>query len=92
MKNFEVSIPEEVCNYLESLMYESDARKDLLAFCMDRGITGETFDRYHKEYIEFSAQYTIAKQEMADQYIMPEHPNCNWYLDFNKCVAVVTEL
>ena len=92
MRKIEVSIPEEVCNYLESLMYETNARKDLIAFCMDKGISGEMFNKYNKEYIELYTQYEIAKNEMADKYIMPNHPNCNWNMNFNKQVAVVEEL
>lgn len=92
MKKFEVNIPEDICNYLEALMHESDARKDLIAFCMERGVSNTAmFDKYHREYVEFETQYRMAKDEMVAKFIAPEHPNCSWELDFNKCAAIVEE-
>ena len=90
MKTFEVEIPEEVCNYLESLMYETNARKNLLAFCIEHDLNEkDAFNDYHKEYIEFSAQYEMAKEEMASKYIYPKYPSCTWNLNFNTKIAIV---
>ena len=85
MKKIEIKIPEDMSNYIEGLMYEVNARKDLVAFCIERGvdINNDIFQRYHKEYIDFSAQYEIAKKEMENTYIKPKYPNCKWNLDFS---------
>lgn len=86
-----IIIPQDVSNYIEGLMYEVNARKDLVAFCIDRGISidSDVFQRYHKEYVDFSAQYEMAKKEMESTYIMPKHPNCKWNLDFSTHTVVV---
>lgn len=83
-EKIEVVIPEKMSDYIEGLMYEVNARKNLVAFCIERGmdLEGEVFQRYHKEYVDFTAEYEMAKKEMADTYVVPEYPNCNWQLDF----------
>ena len=80
----EVVIPKEMSNYIEGLMYEVNARKNLVAFCIERNIdtNSEIFQRYHKEYVDFTAQYELAKKEMEKEYIVNKYPNCNWKLDF----------
>lgn len=84
MTKIEVVIPEKMSAYIESLQYEVNARKNLVAFCIERNMSleSETFQKYHKEYVDFTAQYEMAKKELEKKYITPEYPNCNWKLDF----------
>lgn len=46
---------ESAVNFLESLAYEVNARKDLLAYMLQNGTKpeDENFQAYHKEYQEF---------------------------------------
>ena len=83
-KKIEVVIPEKMSDYIEGLMYEVNARKNLVAFCIERGmdLDGEIFKRYHKEYVDFTAQYELAKKEMESIYVLPEYPGAKWRLDF----------
>ena len=80
----QVIVSEDMSNYIEGLMYEVNARKDLVAFCIERGMSldGEIFQRYHKEYVDFSAQYEMAKKELEKTYVQAEYPNSKWRLDF----------
>lgn len=78
-----IKIPEDLCNYIESLMYETNSRKDVIAFMLRQGTAeGEAFDRYHRQYLEFYAKYETAKEELVAKYIAPAAPNCNWNLNF----------
>lgn len=91
MVTVEIEIPEDTSTYIESLQYELNARKDLLAFMIDRG-QNETpgFQKYHQEYMEFSAQYEMAKNEMAGTYIVPKYgKDAIWNLDFRTRIATV---
>lgn len=75
-----ITIPKDLSNYIESLQYECEARKDLCAFMINKGMAdSEAFNRYHKEYMEFFAQLETAKNEMANEYI-PKGKK--WNLDF----------
>lgn len=83
-EKIEVVIPEKMSDYIEGLMYEVNARKNLVAFCIERGmdLEGEVFQRYHKEYVDFTAQYELAKKEMEREYVSPKYPGAKWRLDF----------
>lgn len=91
MVTVEVEIPEDTSTYIESLQYELNARKDLLAFMIERGQNNsEGFKKYHTEYMEFNAQYEMAKSEMAATYIVPKYgKNATWNLDFRTRIATV---
>lgn len=80
-----VPMPEEFCNYVESLMYETNARKDVIAFMINSAILNqERFDQYHKEYLEFYAQYELVKQEIQKTYVDEVYGNqaIKWNLNF----------
>ena len=83
-EKIEVVIPEKMSDYIEGLMYEVNARKNLVAFCIERGmdLEGEVFQRYHKEYVDFTAEYEMAKKEMEREYVSSKYPGSKWRLDF----------
>ena len=89
-----IVIPEGTSNYIESLQYEVNARKTLLSFCIDKGmdINGETFKKYHDEYVEFVAKYEIAKKELSDTFVAPTYPGAKWSLDFDSNTLTVIEV
>lgn len=75
---------QEKVNYLESLCYEVNARKDLLHYMIQSG-TGpdnEAFRAYHDEYRRFFVQYEAAKAELEREYVKPLGDNLRWDLDF----------
>ena len=75
-----VTIPAGLCDYIESLQYEADARRDLCAFMIDHGMMGtEHFKKYQDEYVKFTAAYGVAKNMITKLYA----PKGNWRLDFN---------
>lgn len=92
MKKNVIIIPESVSDGIEALQYELNARKDLTAFCIERGIDikSEAFQRYHRELVEFTAQYELAKKDMEETYITPAFgPNTKWRLDFTTHAVTV---
>lgn len=78
---------QEVINHLEALGYESNARKDLLAYLVQTGVSlsDPSFQAYHKEFEEAFARYELAKSEFEKQYVRPLAPDgrtLSWNLDF----------
>lgn len=87
-----VKVPEGLVNLIESLQYEANARKDLLAFMLNNGM-GETegYTKYHYDYIEFSAKFDIAKRDFEQNFVKVKYPDAiSWNLDFaSNTVAIV---
>lgn len=82
MKN-KIEIPVEVSNHMEGLMYDVNARKDLLAFMINNNMSNsEDFKIYHKEYVDSLVTYEKAKKQLSAEYIEKDYPNCSWVLDF----------
>lgn len=79
-----LEISEKTCDYIESLQYETAARRDLLAFAMERGLhETPAWQTYSKEYVECYASWETAKQEMFLREILPRCPGAKrWSLDF----------
>lgn len=76
-------IPLDLSNYMEGLMYETNARKDLCSYMVNSGMNEtKQFEDYHKEYIEYYTKYELAKQEITNTYVAPEYPKAKWNLDF----------
>lgn len=87
-----VSIPSDVCNSLEGLMYEVNARKDTIAFMAERGMIGtEQFEAYHREYLDYYRKYERAKENFSKTYIAANHPNCKWTVNFAECCVEIEE-
>lgn len=76
-----VKIDETLCRRIEALQFETNARKDLLAFMMDgRTNNSDQFEKYHEEYVQFHIEYEKAKQELQDKYVPAGMKR--WELDF----------
>ena len=76
-----MKIPSEFCDYIESLMYEVNARRDLCAFMISHGMgESEAFEKYHQEYLRFNAQYMMAKNMVSQMYSEGKP----WRIDFEK--------
>lgn len=76
---------QDFINFIESLHYEVNARKELISFIVskDMGIDTDTFKKYNKEYMEFYVQYNEAKNKLEEMYVRTavENPK-DWNLDF----------
>lgn len=80
-----IPMPEDFCNYVEGLMYETNARRDVIAFMLNSVILNkERFDEYHKEYLEFYAKYELVKSEIQKTYVDEVYGNqaIKWNLNF----------
>lgn len=80
-----IEIPEDLALYIEGLMYETNARKDLLSFIMHQeNFNQERFKEYHNEYINFYTKYELAKKEMEENYILNKYKDkqVSWTLNF----------
>lgn len=88
-KTTKVTIPEDVRDHIQSLQYEVESRKDLLAHMINTGtdIDSEPFKKYEKEYQEFFVQYNVAKEAMQKNLLEPavQTKLISWNLDFESC-------
>ena len=94
MKEY-VDIPENLCNYIEGLMYETNARKDVITFMLSQdNINEERFKQYHDEYLTFYAKYETAKSEITNNFIIPKYGDTKliWNLNFSTNQLEVTIL
>lgn len=71
-------------DYLESLSYEVNSRKDLLNYMIQSGASpsSEAFQEYHDEYRRFFVQYEEAKSQLEQEYVRPLGEGLRWNLDF----------
>lgn len=76
---------QELINLIESLHYEVNSRKDLIAFMLNSDMRTDTaaYERYNKEYMEFYIQYSEAKNKLEEMYVRTavENPR-DWNLNF----------
>ena len=92
MNVIEIEIDRELSNYIESLSYETNARKNLIAFCFSKEIDldNKIFKKYHDEYIHFNTSFELAKLQLEDTYVKPNYPNAKWHLNFNTNILTIT--
>lgn len=79
-----VDVTKEMSDYVESLMYETNARKDMVAYMIDHDMTkNDAYDRYHKDYVEYHTKYEMAKRELEATYVHPlKLGNVKWTMNF----------
>lgn len=93
---FVLKVDESVVSYIESLQYEIEARKNLLASMINpsMNIPKDVFDEYHKEYVEYMAKYSIAKSKLEKDTILNnpkfKDKNVTWNLDFETKELTIT--
>lgn len=77
-----IIVREEICTNIEALQYEVESRKDIIVQVLAGAvhISGDLFKNYQEEYRDFFIKYNMAKQEMLDEYNIPN--NVAWNLDF----------
>lgn len=91
MENKIIIIPEDTKNYVESLHYEVESRKDLLSFALSKGYkSNDSFKEYEKEYKEFFIQYEAAKKNIENMFVKKMYPNViKWELNFETCEITI---
>ncbi len=82
----EIEVNDELSTYIESLGYEVTARKNLLQDMITSGVilkddAKKIFDEYHKEYVEFTAQFEMAKKKLEEEYLNGK--KANWSLNYS---------
>lgn len=81
-----IPVSKDLCDYVESLMYECDARKDLCAFMVDHGMADTPqFEKYHDAYIKAATAYSVAKGELTKL----AGAGKSWRMDFDTKELVV---
>lgn len=89
-----IQVPHQLSTYIESLGYEVEARKSLITFAMEKGLTEtEAFKVYHNEYREFFMKFEIAKQDLYDKYIREkwDGKNVEWHLHYSTAIIEITK-
>ncbi len=89
---------QEIINLIQSLQYEVESRKNIIKDLMnsDNGFMNyneKTFNKYHKEYVEFFVQYETAKEELQKMYVkeyVDKYSSVSWNLDFGTHELTIT--
>lgn len=89
-----IDVPKDMSNYLESLMYETNARQDVISYMIDHGMnSSEAFERYHAEYVEYYVKYNTAKHELESRYITSLNlGKVSWVMNFHTNQLEVKEI
>lgn len=89
-----ILIAEDFRDYLESLHFEANSRKNLVVFMLSTTFefTSPIFAKIYEEYQEFYVQYQIAKKSLEDTYLKPMYTKVpKWHLDFQSREIVIDE-
>lgn len=86
-----ISISEDLCNYIESLHYETNAMQDLL-MRMKNSNDEELNNFWLNKYIEKYTEYELAKKQLENEYIIPTFGgNIKWFLQFETHEVIIEE-
>lgn len=79
-----VAVPEKFRDYVESLFYEKDNKKDLLVFMLGTNNNNvDMFDKIHTEYFEYFVQCEQAKKEIERHFVSRvTNEYLSWNFDF----------
>ena len=83
MKQIVIPVDREQARRVDALGYEVQARKQVIAFYLDRGMdTGtEQFARYQREYVEQFVAWEQAKNELVQTCLSGYPDRRRWWLD-----------
>jgi len=90
-----VEIKGELVDYIESLQYETYARKDIIAFMLEKNMNMSTDSakEYQKEYKRYFSEYEIALQQLKELYIYANpsiaDKEVKWSLDFESKMLTI---
>jgi hypothetical protein len=76
-----IIIDQNLCEEIERLQYETNARKDVIAQVLSGSVTASTeaMESYQAEYVRYYGALEAAKAKMATQHVPM---GCSWSLDF----------
>lgn len=81
-----LKVTQEWVNRIEALQYETNARRELVAYMIGNSYDTESdsYIKYHTEYMDFFKKLEEAKEEFAREYVYPEAngKQIPWNLDF----------
>ena len=86
-----VIVDESICKKIEALQYEVESRKEIITYILTGSFSSQSdqFKQYQDEYKQYFIKYNKAKQEMVEQYQIPN--SATWNLDFRSCVLTIIE-
>ena len=90
MKRFEVTVKEELVNYIERLAFEVEGMKKVVKEIILDGqsnpliLEGEAFKKYEQRYHERNAAFEVAKTNLQNDYIPDDLQPLvtQWNLDY----------
>lgn len=65
-----IILNEGICNYIESLQYDLEARKTIIAFMLqnDFNVNSKSFKAYQEGFRQALIKYDVAKNELQKRY------------------------
>lgn len=90
-----IKIDENLSNELQTIHYEINARKSVIAYMVEAKINNsEGFKQYHKDFNALNVEYEKLKSIVAQKYLPDEYKEKNfiWQMDFDACEFVILEV
>ena len=88
-----IPVHEEIVLEIEKLQYEVNARKEVIAYLINKNIDMDntTFIKYNDEYLEYYIKYNMAKNKVEKDFVYTAVENpINWNLDFGTKKITIT--
>ena len=94
MTEKKILVDREDAAFIERIGFELSARQSIVKDMLQEnaGIHTETFDAYHKELVEYNAQFETAKREIEKKYVLPVTggKRADWSLDYASAQLTIT--
>ena len=90
MSEMTIRLGDDLVNYLQALMYETDGLKVLHTHALSAGLPLEKTEEIRRRYLDRYAEYQLAKAELWGPYDR-EYPNARWWLDFQEGVLHIAQ-
>lgn len=93
--SIKIEVNQDTVNYIQAISMECSSRQSLLnTISQLQGTASKAFKDYHKEYVEFDAEYQLIKERLQEIYIPKKLRDLpiDWSLDFQTNLLTVTPL
>lgn len=76
---YEIQIPEQICDYIQSLYYEVNGARNLAAYALSA--LPDTFPSLKKEYMDLFKTYNLAMESLRREFVPSEYRDEHYTLE-----------
>ena len=92
----EITVDQELTNYIERLSREVEGTKEIIAFMLEnnKNVNTEAFKSYKKEFDATKAEFDLAREDVQKKYVPQalidaDGDNTSWELDYGTAIIKV---